>query len=48
VTRHLDIVDPHRRLVIDRAKMQHQTIRIGRPETTPVPNRVVERTLADP
>ena len=48
MARHLDIVDPHRRLVIDRTKMQHQTVRVGGPETTPVPNRVVERALADP
>jgi len=47
VARHLDVIDPHRRPVVDRTKMKHQPIRIWPAEATPVPDCVVQRALAD-
>src|SRR5438876_1343929 len=47
VTRHLDVIDPDGRGVVDRTKMEDQPVRIRPGKATPVPDRVVEGVLAD-
>src|SRR6266702_3647614 len=47
VPRHLDVIDPDGRRVIDRTKMEDQPIRVRAGEATPVPDGIVERALAD-
>src|SRR5260370_14189706 len=47
VARHFDVIAPDGGVVVDRTEMQHQPIRVRSLEAAPVPDRVVERALAD-